>query len=62
MAERGHVRILERRDGALRQLLARTALAAVDARLDPVELGEHVVGQVEVAVRENVAFDPGEHA
>src|SRR5437763_13440314 len=43
MAERRDVRILERADRPPGQLLARLALAAVDARLHPVELDEHVV-------------------
>ena len=47
---------VERREHALRQLLARSALAAVDARLHPVELGEHVVGEVERAVPADVAL------
>ena len=41
---------------------ARHPLAAVDARLHPVELGEHVVGEVEPAVREDVALDPAQDA
>src|SRR2546423_1235819 len=59
MAERRDVRVLECADRPLRQLLARLALAAVHARLHPVELGEHVVGQVELAVGTDVALGPG---
>ena len=35
---------------------------AVDARLHPVELGEHVVGEVEPPVGEDVALDPAQDA
>ena len=40
----------------LRDLLARRPLARVDARLNPVELGEDVVWEVERTVREDVAL------
>ena len=43
-------------------LAPRHPLAAVHARLDPVELGQHVVGQVEPAVGQDVALDPAQHA
>ena len=38
------------------------ALAGVERELHPVELGEHVVGEVEAAVGEDVALDPAEDA
>ena len=34
----------------------------MDARLHPVELGQHVVGEVEPAVGEDVALDPAQDA
>ena len=34
----------------------------MNARLHPVELGENVVGEVEPAVRQDVALDPSQHA
>ena len=43
-------------------LAPRHPLAAVDARLHPVELGEDVVGQVEPPVGEDVALDPAQDA
>ena len=43
-------------------LARRHALSCVNARLDPVELREYVVGEVERAVGEDVAFDPAEHS
>ena len=48
-------------DDPSRELFSRAALAGMDRDLDPVELGEDVVGQIEIAVWENVAFDPAEH-
>ena len=41
---------------------ARHPLPAVDARLDPVELGQDVVGEVEPAVGQDVALDPAQDA
>ena len=42
--------------------LARHPLPAVHAGLDPVELGEDVVGEVEPAVGQDVALDPAQDA
>ena len=39
------------------ELRPRHSLAAVHARLHPVELGEHVVGEIEAPVGEDVALD-----
>ena len=52
----------ERLDHAPGHLLARHPLPAVHAGLDPVELGEHVVGEVEPAVGQDVALDPAQDA
>src|SRR5215207_4966904 len=57
MAEAADVGVAERLEHAVGQLAGGHALAAVDAGLDPVELGEYVVGQVEPAVGQDVAFD-----
>ena len=62
VAEAAHVRVAQRLLDALGHLAPRHALAAVDARLHPVELGEDVVGQVEPAVGEDVALDPAQDA
>ena len=53
---------MERRLDAGGHLRARHPLAAVDARLHPVELRQHVVGEVEPPVREDVALDPAQDA
>ena len=62
MAEAADVRVAERLLDARGHLAPRHPLAAVDARLHPVELGEHVVGQVEPAVGQDVALDPAQDA
>ena len=62
MAEAAHVRVAQRLLDALGHLPPRHPLAAVDARLHPVELGEDVVGEVEPAVGEDVALDPAQDA
>src|SRR6478672_2652983 len=62
MAERRDVRVLERADRPGGQLLARLPLPTVDACLNPVELGQDVVWEIELAVRPDVALDPGEDA
>ena len=62
VAEAADVGRVERGQHALRQLLARAALAAVDARLHPVELGQQVVGEVERAVAADVALGPAQEA
>ena len=56
------MRVAQRLLHALGHLAPRHPLAAVDARLHPVELGEHVVGQVEPPVREDVALDAAQDA
>src|SRR5262249_12287216 len=56
------VRVLERARRAGGELVAHLPLAAVDRGLHPAEPGEHVVGEVELSVRANVALDPGEDA
>ena len=62
VAEAAHVGIAQRRLHAPGHLLSRHALAAVHARLHPVELGQYVVGEVEPAVGEDVALDAAEDA
>ena len=62
MAEAAHVGVAQRLLDALGHLRARHPLAAVHAGLDPVELGEDVVGQVEPPVGEDVALDPAQDA
>ena len=62
MAEAAHVRVAQRLLDALRHLPPRHPLPAVHARLHPVELGEHVVGEVEPPVGEDVALDPAQDA
>ena len=52
----------QRLEHAFGHLPPRHPLAAVDAGLHPVQLGQHVVGQVEPAVGEDVALDPAQHA
>jgi hypothetical protein len=47
VAERAHGRVAQRLDDPRRQHLPLLALPGVDASRDPVELGKHVVGQVE---------------
>ena len=42
-------------------LLARLFLAVVDAGHDPIGLGQHVVGQVQPALLQDVALDALEH-
>ena len=56
------MRVAQRLLHARGHLRARHPLAAVDARLHPVELGEHVVGEVEPAVGQDVALDPAQDA
>ena len=62
MAEAAHVGIAQRRQDTLRHLGLRHPLSAVDARLHPVELGQDVVGKIEPAVGQDVAFDPAQDA
>ena len=57
MAQARDVRALERRQHALRQLGPRRPLPGVHGGLHPVELGEHVVRQVERPVGADVALD-----
>ena len=56
------MRVAQRPLDAPGHLAPRHPLAAVDARLHPVELGQHVVGEVEPAVGEDVALDPAQDA
>ena len=51
-----------RLDHARGQLAARRALAGMKRELHPVELGQHVVGQVERPVGEDVALGSPQHA
>ena len=60
VAEAAHVRVAQRRLDPRGHLAPRHPLAAVHAGLDPVELGEDVIGQVEPAVGQDVAFDPAQ--
>ena len=62
MAEAAHVGVAQRRHDTLRHLGSRHPLSAVHARLHPVELGQDVVGKIEPAVGEDVAFDPAQDA
>ena len=62
VAEAAHVRVAQRLLDALGLLAPRQPLPAVHARLDPVELGQHVVGQVEPPVGQDVALDPAQDA
>ena len=62
VAEAADVRVAQRLLDALGHLPPRHPLAAVDAGLHPVELGEDVVGEVEPAVGEDVALDPAQDA
>ena len=61
MAETAHGRVTHRLDDARGQLLPGRALAGVQRELHPVELGEHVVGNVECAVAADVALDAAQH-
>ena len=54
--------VLHRLDHLGRQPRARVALARVEAELHPVELCEHVVGQVEPSVPKDVDLDAAKHA
>ena len=62
MAQAPHMRIAQRLLDPPGHRLPRHPLAAVDARLHPVELREDVVGQIEPPVGEDVALDPVQHA
>ncbi len=62
VAEAADVGVVERGLDAGGHLRAWHPLAAVDARLHPVELRQHVVGEVEPPVREDVALDPAQDA
>ena len=57
-----HGRVAQRLLDPLGHLAPRHPLAAVDARLHPVELGEDVVGQIEPAVGQDVALDAAQDA
>ena len=52
-----YMRVGESTDDAGRDLLTRLFLAVVDAGDDPVGLGEALVGEIHVAVFQNVALD-----
>ena len=58
VAQRAHVRRLQRCEHAPRQLLPRGPLTAVNARLHPVELRQQVLGQIQRPVAPDVALDP----
>ena len=62
MADGRNGRVVHRLDRALGQLVAAPALAAVDARHHPVQLGEDVVGEVERRVGSDVALDSPQDA
>ena len=53
-------RMPHRLEHALGDRLPARTLPRVQADLQPVELGEHVVGQVERAIREDVALAPAQ--
>ena len=62
MAQRAHRRMPHRLRHLARQLLAWLSLAGVQAQLYPLELVEHVVGEVELAVAPDVDFRAAQHA
>ena len=62
MADRPDCRMPRRFGHPLRQLLARLPLPGVYRCLHPVELGEHVVRQVEAPVVEDVALGAAQHS
>ena len=51
------VRVFERAENAVGDLLARLLLAVVDAGDDPIGLGQHIVRQIHAAFFEDVALD-----
>ena len=61
VAEATHVRVEQRLLDTPRHLGRGHPLATVDAGLNPVELSEDVVGEVEPPVAQDVAFDTREH-
>ena len=62
MAEAAYVRVAQRLLDALGHLPPRHSLAAVDARLHPVELSQDIVRKIEPPVGEDVAFDSAQDA
>ena len=62
VAEAAHGRMAHRLRDLRRELLPRLALAGVEAELHPVELAEHVVGQVEAAVAADVDLGSAQDA
>ena len=62
VAEAARGRMPHRLDDPRGQLPPPRALPGVQRDLDPVELGEDVVGEVERPVREDVALDPAQDA
>ncbi len=62
VAERSRGRMPQRFAHGLGQLASGAPLAGVQADLDPIQLGEHVVGKVERPVGEDVALDPAQDA
>ncbi len=60
VAEAGGGRMPHRLQDPLGDPVAWLALARVQADLHPLELGEHLVGKVERAVREDVGLDPAQ--
>jgi hypothetical protein len=62
MAEATDVRVPHRLHRPLRQLANGHALASVDARLHPVELGEDIVRQVQRPIPQDVALDTAQDA
>src|SRR5262245_24323418 len=57
MSDDADVRILERAENAVGDLLPRLLLAVVDAGEDPIGLSQHVVGQIHAPFLQDVAFD-----
>ena len=57
MGDDRDMRIFQRAENPLGDLLARLLLAVVDAGDDPIGFGQHVVGQVHAALFEDVALD-----
>ena len=58
VAQAADVRVPHRLDRPLGQLARRHPLPAMDARLHPLELGQHVVRQIQRAIAEDVALAP----
>ena len=60
MGDGAHVGVAHGADDPLHDLSRRLAEAGMDARGDEVQAGQHLVGQVEPAVGQDVHLDAGE--